>query len=205
MKKVLKHFSQVDPVLHGLIVKEKIELKPLEILTDWHDFFPRLCDDIISQQLAGKAATAIVNRFFALFPNKKPTPAGVLKLSDQAIRDIGTSWAKARYLKNLAEATVQKKIKFDQFHKLSNEEIIRELTQVKGIGPWTAEMFLMFSLGREDVFSFGDLGLKNSFMKIYKMKDGKRLKSRMVKITALWTPYRSYASVALWRLIDKKA
>ena len=202
-KAVLDHFSNVDPVLHKIIVTENIELTPFIPFTDHSQFFPKLCREIISQQLVGKAADAIFNRFLALFPDKKITPKKILELSEQALRNVGMSWAKVRYVQNLAQETQSEAIKYDQFHTLPDEEIISELIQVKGIGRWTAEMFLIFTLGREDVFSFGDLGLKNSFKKVYNVKDDKTLQKKMITITSRWSPYRSYGAMALWRFGDK--
>ena len=111
------------------------------------------------------------------------------------------SWAKARYIKDLAEKTLDGDIKFKELSHADDETIIRELTKVKGIGRWTAEMFLIFTLGREDIFSFGDLGLRKRFEKLYGNRRARTQKS-MEAITRQWSPYRSYASLALWHLRD---
>ena len=126
-----------------------------------------------------------------------------MKIPDQKIRDAGLSWAKVKYLKDLADKVKNKVIHLEKLDTLSNEEVITELTKVKGIGPWTAEMFLMFTLGREDVFSHGDLGLKNAIKKLYGFKKDPTRK-QVEKIIARWTPYKTYACRILWKSLEIK-
>lgn len=191
----LRHLAQVDPTLATALTG--LKLRSLEPITDHRTYFSRLCEDIISQQLAVKAADAIIERFRALAPRNSHQPEVVLSLPDQTLRDLGLSWAKVKYVKDLASKTRDQVIHFTRFHALSDEEVIDELIQVKGIGQWTAEMFLIFTLGREDVFSFGDLGLRRGFQQLYRVSDA-QLEKKMATITSRWAPYRSYGSLALW-------
>lgn len=163
-------------------------------------YFSSLCSDIISQQLSDKAATTIYNRFVKVLPNKKVTPDTVLNLSDGRLRKAGMSWAKASYLRNLAVATKKGELKLNALPKFPDEQVIRELVKVKGIGDWTAEMFLIFSLGREDVYSHGDQGLRTAIIKLYNLRIPTR--ARIDRIVNKWKPYRSYGCIALWHSLD---
>lgn len=194
------HFRQVDPVL-----SEQLERMPERILTanaDPETYFAKLCQDIVAQQLGMKAADAIIGRFLDLFPDRSPTPNLVLAKEESVYREIGTSWAKARYIRALAEAVINREVDFELFPKMEDEAIIVDLIKVKGIGRWTAEMFLIFTLGRLDVFSAGDLGLKNGLIKLY----GKEVleKETLAKKVETWSPYRSYACLALWFSLDNR-
>lgn len=164
-------------------------------------FFAKLCQEIIGQQLAGKAAKAIHDRFTGLFPNKKVTPDRVLAIPDQELRDVGMSWAKAKYIKNLAQKTKNNEVSLNKLTDLDDEAVVTELTKVKGIGRWTAEMFLMFTLNRENVFSHGDLGLNKAIMRLYGFKD-KPSEEKVDKIINKWTPYKTYGCLALWSIFD---
>lgn len=164
--------------------------------------FQSLVQEIINQQLSDKAAATITKRFTALFDEGDfPRAEKILALSDEKIRTSGISYPKISYIKNLAQKIVADEIKFDQFASLSDEAVIEVLTQVKGIGQWTAEMFLMFSLGRPDVFSYGDQGLKNAIRKLYNLKSHPTPK-QAEKISKKWKPYRSLACRYLWRSLD---
>ena len=199
--RIKQHFKSADPLLFKII--KEMELKLFETGKDPARYFHELCEAIISQQLAGKAANAIIKRFTELFKGKAITPARVAAIQPRKFRAIGMSWAKARYVHDLAEKISTKEVKLKNLAELGNEEVILELTKVKGIGRWTAEMFLIFTLGREDVFSFGDLGLRNGFEHVYGKRHSKNQKS-MEKIAERWSPYRSYASLALWHTQDSK-
>lgn len=166
-----------------------------------NDYFSELCEIIINQQLSDKAAATIFARFKKLFPKEKIIPQVLLKLSDEKIRSCGTSNAKVSFLKDLAEKVLAEDLRFDGLDKLSDEKVITELIKVKGIGPWTAEMFLMFTLGREDVFSHGDLGLRNAIKKLYKFKKDPT-KKQIEKIVNKWKPYRTYACRILWKSLE---
>ena len=204
MKLVLikKHFKDNDPIIFSIF--EKMELKLLTPLkADSHIYFRKLCGEIISQQLAGKAAEAIFNRFIALLPSKMFTPKQVLSLADKKLRGAGLSWAKVKYIKDLADKVQRLEVKLDNLHHLEDELVIGELTKVKGIGPWTAEMFLIFTLGRENIFSHGDLGLRNGLIKLYRLRRPPTVK-RINQIVNRWTPYKSYGSLALWFSLDNR-
>ncbi|MEK9143248.1 MAG: DNA-3-methyladenine glycosylase 2 family protein [Patescibacteria group bacterium] len=160
-----------------------------------------LCDDIIGQQLSSKVADVLIVRFHKLFPGNRITPRAVLALSEETLRGTGMSWSKTRFIRDLAQHVLTKSIQLDQLAKLSDQDVIKELTKVKGIGPWTAEMFLMFTLGREDVFSYGDLGLRNAIKKLYGFKKDPTIK-QMEKIVNKWKPYRTYAARILWKSLE---
>ncbi|MCL5006982.1 MAG: DNA-3-methyladenine glycosylase 2 family protein [Patescibacteria group bacterium] len=195
---VKRHFRRVDPNIHA--VMEKMGLKKLRAEKETDKYFLKLCADIISQQLGSRAADAIFNRFLGLFSGA-PTPEKILEISEEKFRSIGMSYAKARYVRNLAQSVRNGEVDLKNLSKSSDEEVIAELTKIKGVGRWTAEMFLIFTLGREDVFSFGDLGLRKGLEKVYGKNRTHSLKS-VERITGRWSPYRSYGSLALWRLLD---
>lgn len=198
---IKNHFQKVDPIIFALY--EKMPPRLLVQNDDTKTYFGKLCQDIVSQQLGMKAADAIIKRFLALFPDGEPAPKSVLVQPESAFREIGTSWAKARYLRALAEAVEVGVVDFSDFPNLDNETIIQELVKVKGIGRWTAEMFLIFTLGRPDVFSLGDLGLKNAIIKNYG-KEVLENKQELEKYLMKWSPFRSYASLALWHSLNNR-
>lgn len=191
-KKIKRHFKKVDPVIHKV-------MEPIDFGQWWdrpkRDYFVALCEDIVGQQLSGKAADSIWARFEKLFSKKQVTPDKLLKLTDEQIRNIGTSWAKVKYLKDLAGKVKAKAIHLESLEKLADSEVVVELTKIKGIGPWTAEMFLIFTLKREDIFSFGDLGLNKAFKKLYG-------RQRIETVIRRWSPYRSFGSLTLWYSLD---
>ncbi len=205
-KKILAHFKKVDPILAKFAEKVGpiiLEHRRVDKTLDGGNFyFVSLTSSIVGQQLSGKVADVIFARFKNLFPKGKITPEYTLKLDTEKIRGIGISYSKISYLKDLAQKFKNGEIKHEKFEALLNEEIAEELIKVKGIGPWTAEMFLMFTLGREDIFSHGDLGLRRGIEKIYKLKDP--TKEEVEKISIKWSPYRSYASLVLWKSLDIK-
>lgn len=167
-------------------------------------YFESLADAIMSQQLSGKAAATIIKRFKDLFgPKGFPAPAQVLEKTDAELRMAGLSGSKVGYIKNLAQAFEDKTLDLSKVHKLTDEEIIEMLVKVKGIGRWTAEMFLMFSLGRPDVFSFGDLGLRNAAKKLYKLRKDPSV-ARLKQLSSRWQPHRTTASLYLWASLDNR-
>jgi len=200
--KIRKHFEKVDPVIYkameGLDFDEWI--KPYKERKKANDYFAALCVEIIGQQLSRASANAIIKRFRSLFKDEKIDPKQLLAINDQRLRDAGMSWAKAKYVKNIAEAYLNKTVRFDELDNMSDEEVIKELNLIKGVGPWTAEMFLMFHLNRPDVFSHGDLGLKKGMMKLYK-KDFIS-KEFAEEVTSKWMPWRTYGSIALWHSLE---
>lgn len=185
MKHVFAHLRR-DPVLARIL--NAVTITKLVPSTD---YFSDLCETIVNQQLSEKAGATIWRRFSALFP--KFSPSSVIATPDAKIRAAGISWSKISYIKNIARYAQENDLQ--KFNNLQNEAVVSELTKIKGIGRWTAEMFLMFSLGREDVFSDGDVGLKRAILKLY----GKR---NMKKIIASWSPYKTYACRLLWKSLE---
>lgn len=194
-KRARDHFRKADPKLFRVLQKvgdfgSVRSVPPRE-------YFSRLCESIIGQQLSSKVADTFIERFYVLFLKKLITPKRLLKLQDKALRKIGISWAKVKYLKDLAQKVQKKEVLLKDLPHLDDKDVVAQLTKVKGIGNWTAEMFLMFSLGREDVFSCGDLGLQKAIAEIYQIKN--LTKSKAEKLSLRWSPYRTYASLILWR------
>jgi len=166
--------------------------------------FEALVTAIVNQQLSGKAAATILKRFISLFPGKRfPKPEDVALLPAAKMRKSGLSKMKIKFLKDLSRRIADKSLNLKKIQKLADEEVIASLTAVKGIGRWTAEMFLMFSLGREDVFSYGDLGLRNAMQKLYKLKKHPTPRQAQ-KISAAWKPYRTLACRYLWASLALK-
>jgi len=199
LHKTLNHLKK-DKVLKVLIDRfGPINYKPPP------DRFTNLVSEIIGQQLSGKAADTIYSRFLTLFPNKKFTPKLILAQPLEKLRGIGTSWAKARSLHDLSQKVLAKTIQLDKMDSLSDEEVITHLTQVKGIGRWTAEMKLMFTLQRSDIFPLDDVGIQNAFVKHYGLnRKHKNLKKFMVSVAEPWRPYRTLACWYLWKSLDNK-
>jgi DNA-3-methyladenine glycosylase II len=164
----------------------------------------RLMASIISQQLSTKVAAIIFDRFLALYPGKKPTIQKVLDTPEETLRGIGISYAKIKYIYAVANFCFEHKIADKKLQALSNEAIIELLTQIKGVGKWTVEMLLMFSLGREDVFAVDDLGIQQAMTKCYNLdpSNKKELKAKMLSISEAWSPFKTYACLHLWRWKD---
>ena len=199
MNKKEIYLSRKDPVL-GRVIK-RAKLRPLRRNAD---HFESLVAAIVNQQLSGKAADTIFGRFKALFPGKGfPAPQDVLKMPSSRMRKSGLSKMKISFLKDLAKKVLDGTVDFRRMRRWTDEEVMEHLVKVKGIGPWTAEMFLIFSLGRDDVFSYGDLGLKNAIKKIYNLKKHPT-PAQAKKITDKWIPYRSRASRYLWASLALK-
>jgi DNA-3-methyladenine glycosylase II len=196
-RKVFVHFSSVDPILSSLsklvIIQDVAPRHPRQ-------FFTSLCGEIIGQQLSGKVADVIEGRFTKLFKGRV-TPQKVAVMPDERLRETGMSWSKVRFIKDLANKVLQKEVYLTSLSKSDDAEVIRELTKIKGIGPWTAEMFLMFTLGRQDVFSFGDLGLRRAIQKAYGLKREPSVR-QLARISIKWKPYRSWAARILWKSLE---
>jgi DNA-3-methyladenine glycosylase II len=163
-----------------------------------------LCASIMSQQLSTKVAHTIRQRYLDLFDGQFPTPEQILKTSPAALRAIGLSNSKVGYVLNVARFAVEEGMEHQKLDKMDNEAVITYLTQIKGVGRWTAEMLLMFGLGREDVFSIDDWGIQNAMIHIYKLdrEDKKLFREKLLKISGKWSPYRTYACLYLWRWKD---
>jgi DNA-3-methyladenine glycosylase II len=197
MRKAINHLKKSDPVLRAIIERIgpcRMEFGPPE--------FHSLAESILYQQLNGKAAATIFARFVAL-AGDPPTPEGILKLSDEQLRSVGLSKQKSAYLKDLSEKTKAGLLDFVRLAELPDEEVIEHLTQVKGVGVWTAQMFLMFTLKRPDVLPTGDYGVQAAMKKHYKKRKMPKPKD-MEKIARSWSPYRSVACWYLWRSLDIK-
>jgi DNA-3-methyladenine glycosylase II len=163
-----------------------------------------LCASIMSQQLSVKVADVIYKRFLALYGGKEPTPKQIRDTPFEKLRGIGLSNAKVGYVKNVAQFEIEFGMDARKLGKMTNEEVINYLVVIKGVGRWTIEMLLMFALGREDVFAVDDLGIRNAMIKLYKLDDGnkKKLNEELLRLSAKWSPYRTYACVHLWRWKD---
>jgi DNA-3-methyladenine glycosylase II len=186
---------------------EKIlELQQPFVLQQRKKVYLHLCSSIISQQLSTKVAKVIFQRFLDLFEKKEPTAKEILEIPVEKFRSIGFSNAKASYVHNVCKFFVEHNLSDARLHKMSNEEVIELLTQIKGVGKWTVEMILMFTLGREDVFAVDDLGIQQAITKLYKLDaaDKKLMKERMLQISSKWSPYRTYACRYLWGWKDEK-
>lgn len=163
--------------------------------------YESLIREIIGQQLHTKAARAIFKRFKELFTEKNfPEPQDILVLDDETLRTVGMSYAKVQYIKSIAQTFADKKIDVARLNQLSDEEVIAELIKIKGVGRWTAEMVLIFTLKRPDVFSLGDLGLRRAIEKLYGISD----KKEILHLSETWKPYRSTACWYLWRSLENE-
>ncbi len=197
MRKALAHLKKADPILCSIIERVgpfRMEYGPPE--------FHSLAESILYQQLNGKAAATIFKRFTDLAGDPL-APEGILKLSDEQLRGVGLSKQKSAYLKDLAIKTRDGLLNFARLPDMTDEEVIQHLTQVKGIGVWTAHMFLMFTLRRPDVLPTGDYGVQAAIKKHYRKRTLPK-PHIMEKIAKPWAPYRSIACWYLWRSLDIK-
>jgi len=197
MRKAVNHLKKSDPILRAIIERVgpfRMEFGPPE--------FHSLAESILYQQLNGKAAATIFQRFTGLAGDPL-TPEGILKLTDEELRSVGLSKQKSAYLRDLSEKTAAGLLDFARLADLPDQEVIQHLTQVKGVGVWTAQMFLMFTLKRPDVLPTGDYGVQAAMKKHYNKR--KLPKPHiMEKIAKPWAPYRSVACWYLWKSLDIK-
>jgi DNA-3-methyladenine glycosylase II len=165
----------------------------------------RLMISIMSQQLNIKVAAILKQRFLNLFDGRHPSPAEVLEIRYEQLRSIGLSHAKATYLHHVAAFCVEHAVTDEMLLAMNNDEVIEFITQIKGVGRWTAEMLLMFTLGREDVFPVDDLGIQTAMLAIYKPRysNKKELHKKLQRIAQKWSPYRTYACMHLWQWKDQ--
>jgi len=193
----IKHLKK-DPKLATILKGDMHELK-------LHKNIPlRLMASIMSQQLSTKVAKVIFHRFLELYNGKEPKPQQVLDTPFENLRAIGLSNAKVSYVQNVARFCIEHKITDKKLLQMDDESVIELLTSIKGVGKWTVEMLLMFTLGREDVFAVDDLGIQQAMCKLYKISaaDKKKMKTKMLKISSAWSPYRTYACLHLWNWKD---
>jgi DNA-3-methyladenine glycosylase II len=181
-------------------LKKIIEQQPMYLLSKRKNVHLHLCSSIMSQQLNTKVADILYKRFISLYNTKIPTAQQILDTPFETLRAIGLSNAKVNYIHNVCRFFIEEKITDTALHKMSNEELIIYLSKIKGVGQWTVEMILMFTLGREDVFALDDLGIQQSVAKLYGLdaSNKKLLKDKMIKISEKWKPYRTYACRYLW-------
>lgn len=193
-----------DQILNDLIKKY-----PAPDWSDRSDFlFEDMIESIISQQLSIKAADSIYNRFKQLFIDRNPelasrsfpTPQQTLAVEQGTIRQIGVSTAKSAYIHNVAQAFANKEIEVEKIKVMSDDEVIETLTKIKGVGKWTAEMILIFTLNRPNIFSHGDLGLRNAIKNLYGITE----KQAIYELVETWNPNKSLASWYLWRSLENK-
>jgi DNA-3-methyladenine glycosylase II len=198
LDKAISTLSKNDKILCRIIKNTaKCNLKPTRT------YYRSLLNAIIGQQLSMHSARAIAKRFYSHFEDK-PSPSDILAESHEKMRELGLSNAKVRYVKDLAEKIENKQVKLTELKNKSNMEIITELTQVKGIGLWSAHMFLMFTLARLDILPVGDLGIKKAIMLNYglkKLPDEKKITNIARKNK--WNPYESVASWYLWKSLEQ--
>jgi DNA-3-methyladenine glycosylase II len=187
-------------------LKEIIALQEPYVLIRRKNVYLHLCSSIMSQQLNTKVAAVIYNRFLDLYKNRKPCPQQIIDTPVETLRSTGLSNAKAQYVQNVCRFFLAEKITDAKLHKMSNEELIKYLSAIKGVGQWTVEMILMFTLGREDVFALDDLGIQQSIARLYQLDatNKKILKEKMLQLSAKWSPYRTYACKYLWGWKDNE-
>ncbi len=199
MQTAADYLAKHDTVLSVVIAKYGLcDIKP------HRNYYQELVDAIISQQLSVKATRSIEKRFCELFGSTDfPAPEKILEKNVEELRAVGLSRGKAAYILDLAQHVVDGRVKFDHLDALSNEDVLAELTAVKGIGEWTAHMFLMFCMGRLDILAHGDLGIKNGIQKLYNLDHSPtpdEIKDLAVKNA--WHPYESVACWYIWQSLD---
>jgi DNA-3-methyladenine glycosylase II len=193
-----RHLRAADPVVGGLI-EEHGPFTPRPS----GDPYGQLVRSVLFQQLAGAAASAIQRRLYAVFGDESRTPAPeeLLTLDDDAYRSVGISRQKAGYLRSIGEHVVEGELDFDGLDALDDREVIERLTAIRGVGEWTAHMFLMFQLGRPDVLPTGDLGVRKGMQVAYGL-DEEPSPARAAEIGAPWAPYRTVGSWYMWRAVE---
>jgi len=166
----------------------------------------RLCASIMSQQLSVKVAEVIFKRFLNLYGKKEPTPQQIVDTPHETLRSIGLSNSKANYVKNVAQFAIDSGIDQKKLSKMTDDEVIAYLTPIKGVGKWTVEMLLIFTLGREDIFAVDDLGIQNGMIKHFRIDNSNKKKFRedMLRKSQKWSPYRSFVCLYLWGWKDRK-
>ncbi|HEU5005198.1 MAG TPA: DNA-3-methyladenine glycosylase [Candidatus Saccharimonadales bacterium] len=194
-----KYLSKSDKRLAGVIkLSGPCRIKP------HNDHYGELVGSIVGQQLSAVAAGTIWRRVLDLFDGKMPTPKQLIKIEDQKLRDVGLSWAKVKYVKDLAQHIIDGRLDLDHIATMPNDQLIEQLTAVKGIGEWSAHMFMIFGLGRLDVLPVGDLGVRKAIQKLYGL-DSLPTPEQIVTISNQngWHPYESIAAWYLWQSLDK--
>ena len=187
-----------DPVLKKVIRKTG-KLEPVKNT----NLYYALLQSITSQQLSTKAGDTIFNRFLELFPGKNPDPEKVIKVNTEKLRAAGLSYAKAGYLKNIAQYALTPGLEYRKLKKMDDENLMEYLTAIKGVGRWTAEMILMFTIDRPDILPVDDVGIQNEMKRHYGISGTKKeLTQQMNEVSEPWRPYRTLACRHLWRYRD---
>ncbi len=199
MREAIEHLKACDPVLAAII--ERVGEYRLEFREPG---FSTLVRSIVYQQLSGKAASTIMGRLLDAVPDRVLTPAAVLALDTARMRALGLSGQKTSYIRDLAERTQSGELNFEQMPGMTDEDVIEHLTRVKGVGVWTAHMFLIFALRRPNVLPTGDLGVRAAIRKAYRLRALPK-PERIHKIAKRWHPYCSVAAWYLWRSLDGEA
>lgn len=194
-----RHLHEADPVLAGLIAR----YGPCTLVPD-EDLFGSLCESVLCQQVSAKAGESIVRRFRALFPSGQPTPRKVSRLDEESLCSAGVSPQKQGYLKDLARKCADGTLDLRLLDQLPEDELTRRLLSVKGVGPWTVTMFLIFALNRTDVLPVGDLGFRRAVQAAYGLEQLPG-PAELQELARPWHPYESIATWYLWRSLDKKA
>ena len=196
-QEIIQHLSKDKKLKHVIAATELYEW------TGGGSVYADLLGSIISQQISVRAAATIQERFLNLFDDGYPHVEQVLDFDEEKLRSVGLSRQKANYIRNIAEFFKQENLLDYEWSQHEDEEIIKLLTQIKGVGQWTVEMILMFTLNRPDILPLDDLGIRNSMIKLYEVEEtGRALKPRLVEIAEVWRPYRTYACRYLWKWKD---
>ena len=198
-RKAINHLKGIDPVMADVIAQ--VGRCTLEPRTEW-THFDALVRSIVYQQLSGKAAATIHGRVLGLIGDGSEAPARIVATSHEALRGAGLSTQKANYVRNLAEHVLDGSLPVNSLHELGDDEIIAALTQVKGIGRWSAQMFLMFRLGRPDVLPELDLGVQKGIQKAYRLRKLPTPK-QVLRRGEKWAPYRTVAAWYMWRILEQ--
>jgi DNA-3-methyladenine glycosylase II len=199
MREAVTHLKGADPVLNAII--ERVGECRMEFRAP---DFSTLVRSIVYQQLSGKAASTILKRFIDAMPGGILTPAAILELTKEQMRALGLSGQKTAYIRDLAERTLAGELDFARFPAMTDDDVIEHLTRVKGVGVWTAQMFLIFALRRPNILPVGDLGVRSAIRKAYRLR-ALPPPARMEKIAKRWHPYCSVAAWYLWRSLDGEA
>lgn len=201
MQAAAKHLAAHDPVLAPIIAQHG-----LCTIQPHSNYYQELVESIIGQQLSVKAAATITKRFVELFSGNFPTPQQIIEADADRLRSVGLSRAKANYVQDLALHVLDGRLEINRLLDLSNEQIVAKLTSMKGIGEWTAHMFLMFSLGRLEVLAIGDLGIKNGIQKLYKLASlPDAAKIRQISQQNNWQPFETVACWYVWQSLNNES
>ena len=193
---IAKILSEKDSVMKQVINSVSFEIKPAPSI----DIYLELLESIASQQLSVKVVRVIWQRFIDLFADEYPDPHVLLRLEEHVLRKVGLSNAKLKYMKNVAEFSLENNLSFEYLNEMTDEEIISYLTQIKGVGRWTVQMILMFPMDRPNVFPIDDLGLQSKIKKWYGIDlEKKELRAKLLEIAEKWDPYKTLACKYLWK------